>query len=269
MTRKDDLHEDVRTYYRAAAKTRGAEPTADPRWGASRYDESTLAKGPTAAAALSMGCGNPYAMAKLLPGETVLDLGSGAGLDVILSAKRVGPTGIAYGVDFLQEMLEIARANAAEAGVRNAEFLHGMIEDVPLPDASIDVVISNCVINLAPDKAAVFAEMARVLRSGGRIAISDVVADNGVGPSPDAGEWADCGAGALPARHLPRSPGVRGPDRGEHRVHPRHWPWTTRRHHPRSQVLISVHDLIHASGGLARSARPALALTSGAEDPPR
>ena len=144
-----------------------------------------------------MGCGNPYAMADLQPGETVLDLGSGGGLDVILSAKRVGPTGKAYGIDFLDEMLALGRANAIEAGIANAEFLHGMIENIPLPDALVDVVISNCVINLAPDKTPVFSEIARVLRSGGRVAISDVVADNGIDPSTDATEWADCGAGAL------------------------------------------------------------------------
>ncbi|NOX30229.1 MAG: methyltransferase domain-containing protein [Actinobacteria bacterium] len=144
-----------------------------------------------------MGCGNPFAIADLKPGEIVLDLGSGGGLDVILSAKRVGPTGKAYGVDFLPEMLDLARANATDAGVSNVEFLEGMIEDLPLPDASIDVVVSNCVINLAPDKGPVFAEIARVLRPGGRVAMSDVVADNGTTAPADGTAWADCGAGAL------------------------------------------------------------------------
>ena len=194
----DRIHDDVRAYYREAAQTRGACGSSDDRWGTSQYDADTLAAGTEAAANLSMGCGNPYAIADLEPGETVLDLGSGGGLDVILSAKRVGPTGQAYGVDFLPEMLDIARANAAEAGVTNVEFLEGMIEDLPLPDEAVDVVISNCVINLAPDKPPVFAEIGRVLRPGGRVAVADVVADNGVTrPSDDGTAWADCGAGAL------------------------------------------------------------------------
>lgn len=196
-THRERIHDDVRAYYRQAARDGAKELAADDRWGASHYDHDTLAQAPATAADLSMGCGNPHAMADLEPGETVLDLGSGAGLDVILSAKRVGPTGKAFGIDFLDEMLAIARANAEKAGTTNVEFLHGMIESIPLPDASVDVVISNCVINLAPDKAPVFAEIARVLRPGGRVAIFDVVADDGITAPADGTQWADCGAGAL------------------------------------------------------------------------
>lgn len=191
------IHDEVREYYRKAARSRPEQPAGDDRWGSARYDPETLEAASTEAANLSMGCGNPFAMADLAPGETVLDLGSGGGLDVILSARRVGPTGKAYGVDFLDEMVELARANATEAGVSNVEFLQGMIEDLPLPDDSVDVVISNCVINLAPDKTPVLTEIARVLRPGGRVAISDVVADDDYEPPTDGEQWADCGAGGL------------------------------------------------------------------------
>ena len=193
----EKIHDDVRDYYRNAATTGNVSDPDDDRWGTARYDDATLSEAGEAAAQLSMGCGNPHAIADLHDGETVLDLGSGGGIDVIVSARRVGPTGKAYGVDFLPEMLDLARRNAAEAGVHNVEFLEGMIEELPLPDESIDVVISNCVINLAPDKQPVFAEIARVLRSGGRVAISDVVADNGANPELAGDAWAECGAGAL------------------------------------------------------------------------
>jgi len=151
------------------------------------------------ALAASLGCGNPTALAELAPGQTVLDLGSGGGLDVLLSARRVGPTGKAYGLDMTPEMLELARRNQAEAGVRNAEFLQGTIENVPLPDGAVDVIISNCVINLAADKDAVLREAHRVLARRGRFAVSDIVI---LRPLPEAARramrlWTGCVAGAL------------------------------------------------------------------------
>ena len=194
---EDEIRSEVREYYTRAAQRGSDGQGHDGVWGASRYDTDVLAVAPAGAAELSMGCGNPLAMIDLAPGETVLDLGSGGGLDVILSAKRVGPTGIAYGVDELDEMIEVARAHAATAGVTNATFLQGLIENVPLPDASVDVVISNCVICLAPDKTPVFTEIARVLRPGGRMAVTDIVADNCYTPPEDDGAWAECGIGAL------------------------------------------------------------------------
>jgi ubiquinone/menaquinone biosynthesis C-methylase UbiE len=147
------------------------------------YEASDLGALPESVTAASLGCANPLAVADLREGEIVLDLGSGAGLDVLLSARRVGPSGKAYGIDMTREMLELARANQREAGVPNAEFLEGFIEDVPLPDASVDIVLSNCVINLSPEKGRVFSEMFRVLRPGGRLALADVVAE---GPVDDA-----------------------------------------------------------------------------------
>ena len=154
---------------------------------------------PDAAALASLGCGNPTAVAELSDGETVLDLGSGGGIDVLLSARRVGPTGTAYGLDMTDEMLELARANQREAGVQNAEFLKGTIEDVPLPDDSVDVVISNCVINLSADKPTVFREASRVLRPGGRFAVTDIVADSDMNEETrrDLASWTGCIAGAL------------------------------------------------------------------------
>jgi SAM-dependent methyltransferase len=154
---------------------------------------------PVAAVAASLGCGNPTAVAELREGERVLDLGSGGGIDVLLSARRVGPSGFAYGVDMTDEMLELARGNASKAGATNVEFVKGTIEDVPLPDASVDVIISNCVINLSVDKPKVLAEMFRVLAPGGRIGISDVVAEDHLSPTERAerGEYVGCIAGAL------------------------------------------------------------------------
>jgi arsenite methyltransferase len=167
--------------------------------GSDLYSAAERADLPDAAVEASLGCGNPLLVADLHPGETVLDLGSGGGIDVLLSARRVGPTGWAYGLDMTDEMLELARRNAAEAGATNVEFLRGHIEDIPLPTASVDVIISNCVINLSLDKPAVFASMLRVLRPGGRVGVSDVVADNGLTAAQRAerGGWVGCIAGAL------------------------------------------------------------------------
>src|SRR4051812_11743496 len=154
---------------------------------------------PQEAVLASLGCGNPMAVADLRPGERVLDLGSGGGIDVLLSARRVGPGGKAYGVDMTDEMLALARANAARAGAGNVEFVKGTIEAVPLPDAAVDVVISNCVINLSTDKPAVLGEAYRLLRPGGRLGVSDVVADDRLTPPERAerGSYVGCIAGAL------------------------------------------------------------------------
>ncbi len=170
-------------------------------FGAEMYDPEMADGATEAALGASLGCGVPTAVADLHPGETVLDLGSGAGADVLISARRVGPTGKAIGLDMTTEMLELARANAEQAGVANVEFLQGYLEDIPLPDASVDVVISNCVINLAADKHLVLREAARVLRPGGRFAVSDVVADPDMDEATraDMERWTGCIAGALTA----------------------------------------------------------------------
>jgi len=192
----ETIREQVRSHY-AAAAGRAAEGAGCGNEGL--YGAEERAAVPESALRASLGCGNPLRVADLHPGETVLDLGSGGGIDVLLSARRVGPTGRAYGLDMTGEMLALARRNAAEAGATNVEFRRGHIEDIPLPDASVDVVISNCVINLSADKPSVFAEMYRVLRPGGRIGISDVVAEDHLSPEQRAaaGDWSGCVAGAL------------------------------------------------------------------------
>jgi SAM-dependent methyltransferase len=186
----------VRAHYGAAA---GRAADGDGCCGAPYYPDDERAELPDAAVRASLGCGNPLRVADLNPGEVVLDLGSGGGIDVLLSARRVGPTGYAHGLDMTDEMLDLARRNAAEAGATNVAFHKGHIEAIPLPDASVDVVISNCVINLSADKPAVFAEMFRVLRPGGRVGVSDVVAEDRLTPEQRAerGDWVGCVAGAL------------------------------------------------------------------------
>src|SRR5205823_566909 len=176
-------------------------------FGAALYDGESRDELPEAAQLASLGCGNPTAVAALHEGETVLDLGSGGGIDVLLSAKRVGPTGKAYGVDMTDEMLELARGNAREAGAENVEFLKGEIEALPLADSSVDVVISNCVINLSADKPQVIREAARVLRPGGRFAVSDVIADEDMDDATrhDMQQWTGCIAGALTRREFERA----------------------------------------------------------------
>jgi arsenite methyltransferase len=176
-----------------------ADPDGEGRFGEALYDLEQRGDLPETAALASLGCGNPTAVAELREGETVLDLGSGGGIDVILSARRVGPTGTAYGLDMTDEMLALAQQNKREAGIANVHFLKGEIEAIPLPAESIDVVISNCVINLSTDKPAVLTEMARVLRPRGRIGISDVVAEDRLSREQRAerGSYVGCVAGAL------------------------------------------------------------------------
>jgi arsenite methyltransferase len=222
QTDKDALREQVRARYAAAATkvTSGqgdcgcgqpadcgcgdgccgtAATAEEPGFGAELYAALDRDQLPDTALLASLGCGNPTAVAELHEGETVLDLGSGGGIDVLLSAKRVGPSGKAYGLDMTEEMLALARRNAAEARAGNVEFLKGQIEAIPLPASTVDVVISNCVVNLSVDKPAVFAETFRVLRPGGRIGITDVVADDHLSAEDRAerGAWVGCIAGAL------------------------------------------------------------------------
>ena len=176
-------------------------------FGASLYDEDSRGELPDTAKMASLGCGNPTAVAELGTGETVLDLGSGGGIDVLLSARRVGPGGKAYGLDMTDEMLALARENQRKAGAENVEWLRGEIESIPLPAESVDVVISNCVINLSGDKPRVLAEAARVLRPGGRFAVSDVVADEDMDEATraDMARWTGCIAGALTRRQFETS----------------------------------------------------------------
>jgi arsenite methyltransferase len=222
LTDKDEIRETVRERYAAAAESveEGLVACCGPSeaaggscgcgtdvpdacggetFGAALYEIGDQDSLPDAAKLASLGCGNPTAVAELHEGETVLDLGSGGGIDVLLSARRVGSMGKAYGVDMTDEMLDLARRNQREAAVGNVEFLKGTIEEVPLPDDSVDVIISNCVINLSADKAAVFREAARVLRSGGRFAVTDIVSDPGMDEATrlDMAQWTGCIAGAL------------------------------------------------------------------------
>jgi ubiquinone/menaquinone biosynthesis C-methylase UbiE len=208
----DQLRETVRVKYAAQAQRVaestaccepsscgcGASASADPITG-DLYSSDEAAVIPSQALQASLGCGNPTALAELKPGETVLDLGSGGGIDVLLSARRVGPTGFAYGLDMTDEMLALAEQNKASAGAENVQFLKGQIEQIPLPDAAVDVIISNCVINLSADKSQVLREAFRVLRPGGRFAVSDVVAQGAVPDDlrADMEAWVGCVAGAL------------------------------------------------------------------------
>jgi arsenite methyltransferase len=212
-TSAEELRDQVRERYAAAASVASEGRAAcgcgggaccdhaegEGGFGEALYSAEERRELPEAAVLASLGCGNPIAVAELREGETVLDLGSGGGIDVILSARRVGPRGTAYGLDMTDEMLALARRNAAEAGATNVHFLKGMIEQIPLPAGSVDVVISNCVINLSTEKAAVLTEIARVLRPGGRVGVSDVVAEDRLSPDERAerGGWVGCIAGAL------------------------------------------------------------------------
>jgi ubiquinone/menaquinone biosynthesis C-methylase UbiE len=232
-----ELRDTVRERYAKAAVAAGegsasccgdAARITEPQrglFGSGLYDSDDRDALPETAQLASLGCGNPTAVAALTEGETVLDLGSGGGIDVLLSARRVGPTGKAYGLDMTDEMLELAQANQRQAGVENVEFVKGTIEDIPLADDSIDVIISNCVINLSGDKPRVFREAARVLRPGGRFAVSDVVADADMDEETrrDIQQWTGCIAGALTREEFERELGAAGFDeievRETHRVH--------------------------------------------------
>jgi arsenite methyltransferase len=240
MAELTDIRESVREKYAAAAKAASASEEAgccgtesvtcspadaEGLFGGSLYGELSGEEVPQAAVNASLGCGVPTAVADLIEGETVLDLGSGAGADVLISARRVGPTGKAIGLDMTDEMLDLARANAVEAGVENVELLKGYLEKMPLADATVDVVISNCVINLSGDKPQVIREAARVLRPGGRFAVSDVIADPDMDEATkaDMAAWTGCVAGALTEaefREMLKDAGFESIEiRETHRVH--------------------------------------------------
>lgn len=239
----DQVHAEVRARYASAAAqaASGSGSCCGPTdgIGAGLYSALERDELPEAAVLASLGCGNPIAVADLRPGERVLDLGSGGGIDVLLSARRVGPTGRAFGLDMTDEMLALAQRSAREAGATNVEFLKGQIEAIPLPASSIDVVISNCVVNLAADKPAVFVEIARVLKPGGRIGITDIVADDALSAEERAerGSWAGCIAGALSFAEL--EAGLRGAGLTDVSLTPSH------------QVTEGMHSVI------ARATKPA------------
>ncbi|GEL17083.1 arsenite methyltransferase [Pseudonocardia asaccharolytica] len=247
MTDRTEIREAVRARYAAAATHAAADEheraqaaelgccspegscgdvQQDEVFGSTLYAGEAVEGATDDAIAASLGCGVPTAVADLRPGEVVLDLGSGAGADVLISARRVAPDGRAIGLDMTPEMLDLARRNAAAAGVGNVEFLQGYLEDLPLPDASVDVVISNCVINLAADKPIVLREAARVLRPGGRFAVSDVLADPDLGEATraDMEQWTGCIAGALTRQQFEQALAAAGLTDVEitttHRVHP-------------------------------------------------
>lgn len=241
---REQVREQVRERYAAAARVVAGQAAGEPSapascapalatgdaagrqvFGAALYESAEAAEAPAAVAG-SLGCGVPTAVAELKAGETVLDLGSGAGADVLIAARRVGPAGRAIGLDMTDEMLALARENARKAGVENVEFHKGYIEEIPLPDASVDVVISNCVLNLSGDKPRVLREVARVLRPGGRFAISDVIADEDMDDATraDMQKWTGCIAGALTERAFEQALAAAGladvEIRETHRVHP-------------------------------------------------
>jgi len=265
LTESETIREQVREKYAAAARAAadGAAvpssccgPTEVPLtdasgtkvFGNALYDEESAAESGGVVTA-SLGCGVPTAVAELREGETVLDLGSGAGADVFISAGRVGPTGRAIGLDMTDEMLDLARANAAKAGLTNVEFVKGHIEEIPLADATVDVVISNCVINLSGDKSKVLAEVARVLRPGGRLAVSDVIADPGMDDATraDVAQWTGCIAGALTRQEFANALAGAGlidvEIRDTHRVHDQAAAAIIRAIKPGGDACCSTNDL--------------------------